>query len=414
MLKRARSFLAKLGPGLITGASDDDPSGILTYLQAGTVLGFRALWTALATLPLMYGIQEMCARLGLVTGKGLTRLLRERYSPWLLYPVALVSVSVITVNIGADLAAIGTVLERLLGGSRLVWLAGAAALIVLSLIYTSYHRFARVMKWLTLSLGFYVATVFVTHLDWAQAAFVTFVPSLPSSRTEVLLVAAILGTTISPYLFFWQANEEVEEREEETRTLQSFTVTKHELKFLKEDVFLGMLASNAVQWFIIAGASQLAMSRGVGELVSFEQAAQVLQPLLGQWAYLAFSFGIIGTGLLAIPVLAGSVGYILAEVFALEEGLNKTYREAKGFYLTIALATLVGATLSFLKVDPIQLLIYTAVLYTLITPPLILIILRLSNDKQLMGGSVNRWPSNVLGILALIAMTAAAVAYLWL
>ncbi|MBI5465922.1 MAG: divalent metal cation transporter [Candidatus Kerfeldbacteria bacterium] len=414
MMRKLHAFVKKLGPGLITGASDDDPSGILTYLQAGTVMGLKSLWTALFTLPLMYGIQEMCARIGLQTDHGLMRLIKQRYSKYVLYLVALVSTVVITVNIGADLSAMGVVIKDMVGGNRLMWLALFAAVIIFSTIKLSYHKLARVLKWLTLSLFCYVLTVFFIKIDWLEALRATFTISLDWSKENIMLIAAILGTTISPYLFFWQANEEAEERDEtiSNHHLKRFIVTKHELKMLKEDVFWGMLFSNLVTWFIIVGASRLSSLYGVSEITSFSQAALVLKPLLGPAAYFMFALGIIGTGLLAIPVLAGSVGYIIAEVFGWSEGMSKTFRQAEGFYIAIASATLLGVAINFLNIDPVQLLIYAAVLYTIITPPLIYFILRLANDKKLMGHHANSWASNALGTLTLVVMITAAAAYL--
>jgi NRAMP (natural resistance-associated macrophage protein)-like metal ion transporter len=413
-LSKLHLFIKKLGPGVITGASDDDPSGILTYLQAGTVLGLKTVWMSVLTLPLMYGIQEMCARIGLQTDHGLMRLIKQRYSKSILYIVALVSTVVITVNIGADLSAMGTVMGDMVGGNRLSWLVLFAIIIIFSTIKLSYHKLARILKWLTLSLFCYVLTVFFIKIDWLEALRATITISLDWSKESVMLMTAILGATISPYLFFWQANEEAEERDEITNNhpLKRFIVTKHELKMLKEDVFLGMLFSNLVTWFIIVGASRLSSLYGVDEITNFNQAALVLKPLLGPAAYFMFGLGIIGTGLLAIPILAGCVGYIIAEVFGWNEGMSKTFRQAEGFYIAIAAAVIMGVAINFLHLDPVELLIYAAVLYTIVTPPLIYFILRLANDRKLMGHHVNSWASNTLGVLTLVVMSVAAIAYI--
>lgn len=406
--KKFRKWREVAGPGVVTGASDDDPSGILIYLQSGVVLGFQALWTALLTLPLMYALQEMCGRLGLVTGKGLIRLIKEEYSRWVLYPIAIVSVVAITVNIGANLLAIGTVFERLTGWSRLAWIPLSAFFILYCTLFFSYRRFSRVLMWLAFSLFFYIATALSLNIDWARALQHTFWPSMTWSPQNILLVAAILGTTISPYLFFWQANEEVEER----AAIKRFTVTKHELKFLAKDTFLGMLFSNVTMWFIILAASQLNESYHLPMLLTFDQAALILQPLLGDWAFLAFSAGIIGTGFLAIPVLAGSIGYAFAEIFGWEEGVDRTFREAKGFYLAICGATVVGTLLVFFGADPLALLVYTGVLYTLITPPLIFIVIRLASDPRIVGRNVSSKIEVGFGWLALSLMSAAGVGFL--
>lgn len=411
---RLKSFINKLGPGLITGASDDDPSGILTYLQAGAVLGFKCLWTALLTLPFMYAVQEMCARLGLVTNKGLIRLIKENYSKVVLYPIVFVSVLVITINIGADFLAIGVVLEKLTSLDRVLWLLLTAASILVFTIFFSYKKIARILKWLVFSLFFYIITIFLINFDWWEALHFTLIPSFSFSKQSVFLIAAIFGTTISPYLFFWQASEEAEERQEKARVknLKRFIVTKHELKDLKEDTFLGMVFSNVVMWFIIAGASQLAATSGLKYINNFDEASLVLQPLLGNFAYFFFSMGIIGAGLLAVPVLAGAVGYILSEVFGWEEGMNRTFRQAKGFYIAIIGATTLGVLLTVVGLDPIQLLIYTAIFYTLITPVLIFFIWRLANNKKIMRNKTSSLAVNVLGILAFFATLFLAVAYI--
>lgn len=409
-----RELWHKIGPGLITGASDDDPSGILTYLQAGAVLGTRGLWLVLITLPLMYGIQEMCARLGLVTGKGLIRLIKEHYSKKVLYFLASIAILVITINIGADLIAIGTVLEKQLFLSRMIWVSVIAFLIVLISVKFSYRRLANILKWLTLSLFAYVAVAFYIQIDWLNAISHTFWPSFDFTKEFWLLTAAVLGTTISPYLFFWQTSEEVEEREETrlTSVLKRFNITKRELRLLKADTFIGMAFSNIVMWFIIVSASQLSNLYGLSNIVTFDDAAKVLQPLLGNQAYFLFSLGIVGVGILAVPVLAGSVGYIISEVFNWSEGMNRDFHDAPGFYWAIVGATFLGAALTLLGLDPVKMLVYTAVAYTLITPPIIYYIIRLANNREIMKHKVNGVASNYLGIASLILMTLAAVMFL--
>ncbi len=406
---------SKLGPGIITGASDDDPSGILTYLQAGVVMGVSSLWTALITLPLMYSIQEMCARIGLVTDKGLMRLIKEHYPKWLLWSVALISCVVITINIGADLLAIGVVSEKLTSIPRLIWLPVATVLILCGMIFFSYKKFVKVLKWLTLSLFFYIVTVLYINVDWREAILSTIWPThFEWNATSIMLVAAIVGTTISPYLFFWQTEEEAEDRnvKEKANGKKHFIVTKHELKDLKEDTFLGMLFSNGVMWFIVLGAAQLGKLYGLGEISNFDDAALALKPLLGDKAFIMFSLGIIGTGLLAIPVLAGSVGYMIAELFGWKQGLNRHFHNAKAFYIAIIGSTVIGMLLSFSGLDPVQLLVYTAIFYTLITPPLIFVIISLANNKKIMGKRVNSFASNFLGWSAFILISAIVIAYL--
>ncbi|MBU1039336.1 divalent metal cation transporter [Patescibacteria group bacterium] len=411
-----RQWWNKIGPGIITGASDDDPSGILTYLQVGVVMGVRGLWLALLTLPLMSAVQEMCARLGLITGQGLLSLIKRRYNPWLVKVVAVVAVAVIVFNIGADLLAIGVVVERLVGWPRELWIILTSAVIIIFTLKFSYRQLANFLKWLTLSLFFYVAVALSIHLNWSELFLHTIRPQLNFNITEIMLIAAVFGTTISPYLFFWQASEEVEEREESIikRSLKRFTVTKQGLKNLRQDTILGMSLSNLIMWFIIASAATLASRYNLNSLETFDQAALVLEPLLGQQAYLAFATGIVGTGLLAIPVLAGSVGYILSETFGWQEGMAKPFHQARGFHLAIALAVLLGLFLAVLKFDPIKMLIYTAFAYAMITPPLIWFILRLSSDRVLTKGHVNGWLVKVLGYLALFVSLAIVLFYLYL
>lgn len=410
---KIKNLLNKLGPGIITGASDDDPSGIITYIQAGVIMGMKSLWIALVTLPLMYGVQEMCARIGYVTDKGLTKIIKHHFPKPLLFILVGVSVIVLTINIGADMLAIGIVLENLLGVNRLWWLPLIAATIIAVITLFSYHRFASVLKWLTLTLFFYVAAAFAVHMDWWGAIRHTLTPSLSFSKETVLLVAAIFGTTISPYLFFWQTSEEAEERNSEThaRGIHHFVVTKKMLSIVRKDTFLGMLFSNAVMWFILLTASGAGAVFGLTRVESFDEAAMVLAPLLGPIAFLIFSLGIIGTGLLAIPVLAGSVGYMIAETFGWHEGLDKRYAKARGFYWAIAGAIISGLVITYTGINPITLLIYTAVLYALITPVLIGIILKVANDKKIMGQRVNGGGSNTLGIAALILSGVVTVSY---
>lgn len=405
-------FFKKLGPGLITGASDDDPSGILTYLQGGAMLGFGALWTALFTLPMMYFIQEMSGRIGLATDKGLIEIIKENYSKWILSAIVFISTVVIVINIGADLLAIGTAVEGIAPVGKHASIPIFAALIIFCTIRFPYKKFSGVLKWLTLSLLFYVLAVLYLKIDWLAAVKSTIFPSMPWNKESILLVAAIFGTTISPYLFFWQANEEVEEKLEleKRNSLSESAATRRELKDLRKDTFVGMLLSNIVAWFIIAGAANVLYSSGSG-ISSFSEAATVLRPLLGNSAYLAFVIGIVGTGLLAIPVLAGNIGYMFAETFNWEKGINKKFHEAKGFYAAITAATIIGLAMDFLGLDPVKLLIYTALLYAVITPPIIFMILKIGNDHKIMGKLVNSKLSNIFGIITLIVSAALVIAY---
>jgi len=400
-LNRLKKVGQKIGPGIIAGASDDDPSGILTYLQSGFLFGFKALWLTLFCLPLMYAIQEMAARIGYVTDKGLAKVIKEHYPKWILYIISLISIGVIAINIGADFLAIGIIAEKLTSFSRFFWILAASVFILFFTIFFSYPKFASLMKWLTLSLFFYIPAAFYLKIDWKIALERTLFPFVSFSKDFLVILAAFLGTTISPYLFFWQANEEVEDRDQEkkTRHLKRFLVTKNELKNLKKDTFVGMFFSQLATWFIVASASEASILHGAREITNFNQAAWVLEPLLGKFAFLVFGLGIIGTGLIAIPVLAGSIGYILSEAFGWREGINKTFREAKKFYAVIIFSIFVGAAMNFLNLDPVKLLVYTAVLYTIITPPIVYLIVKIANQKKIMGKRTNSLLSNIFGWL---------------
>ena len=356
----------------------------------------------------------MSARIGYVTDKGLMRVIKDHYPKWILYFIGAISTVVITINIGADLSAVSTVAEHLSSISKFFWLPAASILILFFTIFLSYPKFAGALKWLTLSFVFYIITAFYLKVDWLSALKATILPSFSFNKEYILLFAAFLGTTISPYLFFWQADEEVEERDEEKKEkhLKKFLVTKNELKHLRRDTFFGMFFSQFITWFIIAAAGQVAGLYNLTAVTDFNQASLVLRPLLGQFAFLIFALGIIGAGLLAIPVLAGSIGYMLSEIFNWREGINKTFREAKGFYVVMVIATVVGVLMNFLNLDPIQLLIYTAVLYTIITPPIIFLIVRIANNKAIMRDKTNSRTSNVLAWITIAVTSLAALAYL--
>ena len=412
-MKKKIRFFKKLGPGLITGASDDDPSGILTYLQGGAMLGLGALWTAVFTLPLMYFIQEMSGRVGLATNKGLIEIIKENYSRWILFAIVFISTAVIVINIGADLLAMGTAVGGIVPIPNYVTLPLIAAIVLFCTIHFPYRKFAGILKWLTLSLLFYVLAVLYLNIDWLSANKSTFMPEMQWNKDSILLIAAIFGTTISPYLFFWQANEEVEEKMEleRRRSLSDADATVRELVDMKRDTFVGMLLSNIVAWFIIAGAANMASQSGIHSISDFSEAAMVLRPLLGEWAYLAFVLGIIGTGLLAIPILAGNIGYMFAETFGWKKGINKKFGQAKGFYTAIIIAMVIGLAMDFLGFDPITFLIYTALFYAIITPPIIYMILKIANNKRIMGEFTNSKPSNFFGVITLISSSALVIAY---
>lgn len=406
MTTRFQRFWRKLGPGLITGASDDDPSGIATYSQAGAQFGPKLLWTALATYPLMVAMQEMCARIGLVTGTGLMGNIRRHYPRWLTGLVLLLSFPAITFNIGADIASMGAVVHMLAPGIP-SFLASVviSVLLVTALIVWNYRQIATVLKWLCIVLFSYILIPFLTATDWREAAVRSVWPDIEASRAYFLALVGILGTTISPYLFFWQASMEVEEVQQ-----RHLVVDKRIIAAMGTDVRLGMLLTNVVFFFIILTTGTVLFHAGAHDIGTVEQAAEALRPLAGDMAYALFACGILGTGLLAIPVLAGSLSYMLAEIFGWKEGLDRKFHEAKGFYLTMVVSIGLGLSLEQLGIGPVQALLWTAVLYGLTAPLLIAVILHLCNQPGIMGDQVNgRW-SNVLGAITLLLMTGAAAA----
>src|SRR5512135_63178 len=411
---KLRVYLKALGPGLITGAADDDPSGIGTYAQTGAQFGYSQLWLALFTFPLMTVIQEMCARIALQTGGGLATNLRKYYPKSMLYICVFLLFSANTINIGADLGAMASASQLLVPIPFLILLA-AITLITLGLeVFIEYKRYAKFLRWLTFSLFAYVLVVFIVRQDWSQALVSTFLPSGALTRDYLLNIVAILGTTISPYLFFWQASQEVEEEIDEGKTTASSRrgVSTTELKWMRTDVTAGMFVSNIVMWFIILTTASTLFRNGLHQIESAAQAAEALKPLTGQFAALLFTVGIIGTGLLAVPILAGSAAYAVAETLRKPEGLSKKLKQAPVFYAVIALATLVGATMNLLGINPIRALYYTAVINGLVSPPLLLMLMLITNNRRIMGKRVNGRLSNTIGWLTTLAMTVAAAALL--
>lgn len=408
-----KKFFKKLGPGLITGASDDDPSGIATYSIAGASQGYSLLWTALLTFPLMAAIQEMCARIGLVTQKGLAGNIKTHYkSKVLLYFLAFLIVIANTINIGADLAGMSAAANLIIPLNPLLTNLAIAIFIIFLLVYFPYKFIVNKLKWLTFALFAYIAAAVVTKQDWLQIIFDTFVPKVSLTNDYIILIVAILGTTISPYLFFWQTSEEVEEiKEKEKEKQKKIIVTKHELKVAKEDVSIGMLFSNIVMFAIIATTASTLFSAGIHEIKTADEAARALEPVAGKASSLLFTLGIVGTGLLAIPILAGSAGYAVSEIFGWREGLSYKFRQAKSFYAVIIISTLMGFGMTLININPFQALFYTAVIYGLISPILIFFILLLANNQKIMGKYTNTKVTNILGGTTLLVMSVAAIAF---
>jgi NRAMP (natural resistance-associated macrophage protein)-like metal ion transporter len=417
-MKRKKSFLQKinqqirvLGPGLITGASDDDPSGIATYSQAGAGFGFATLWTALLTFPLMAAVQEMCARIGMVTNEGLTTTLKKRYPKAILYLMIFFSFPAITLNIGADIQGMGAVANLLF--PKLPVFAFCllfTAILIFAIIKFPYKKLSSILKWLCITLLLYIIVPFLVHADWLDVFKHTFIPTIQLNKNFFEILVAILGTTISPYLFFWQATMEAEDMAHSSKVI---IINKRRLSEMKQDVDFGMLFSNLVMFFIILTTGAVLYKAGIRQIDTVSQAAKALEPLAGKLTYLLFTIGVIGTGFLAIPVLAGSLSYIIAETFTLPKGLDKTFSEARGFYITIIISLIIGLCMDFLGISPIQALIYTAVLYGLTAPVMIGIILHIANNKKVMGKFTNGIYANSIGFITLLLMSGAAIALIY-
>ena len=407
---RVQKLLKTLGPGLITGASDDDPSGIVTYAQAVAQFGLSTLWTALLTFPLMAAIQGMAARIGMVTSQGLTGTLKAHYPKVVLYSMILFCFPAVILNIGADIQSMGAVANMLFPRvPTFLFCIVFTGILLFVIIQYSYQKMAALLKWLCLALLFYLVIPFIVHPDWGAVVRHTFIPSIRFDKEFLGILVAILGTTISPYLFFWQATMEAEDLEHKKKIF----VNKRMLDDMKTDVNSGMFFSNLVMYFVILTAGVVLYGAGVKQIDTVEQAAHSLKPLAGQFSYLLFAIGVIGTGFLAIPVLAGCLSYILAETFNFSKGLDKKFYQAKPFYGMIVVSLVAGLCLQFLGITPVQALLYTAILYGLTAPVMIAVLLHIGNNKKIMGHHTNSVFSNVLGWLTLLLMTAAAVGLIW-
>jgi len=415
LANRARRLSEKLGPGLITGAADDDPSGIATYSIAGASLGFVTLWTAIITWPLMSVVQFLCAKIGMVSGMGLAGVLRTHYSRTVLYPAVIGLLIANAINIGTDLGAVAAAINLLVPAIPTSWLIAPVALIIVSLqVWGSYRTISRIFKWLTLTLFAYIGAAFLARPPWGQVLRATFIPHLSLDGKYLLTIVAILGTTISPYLFFWQASEEVEEEIKlGRRTLKEREgATYAELRQAAWDTDVGMFFCNLIFYFVILAAGATLHVSGKTNIQTATDAAEALRPLAGSAATYLFAFGLIGAGLLAIPVLSGSCAYAVAETFAWECSLDHKPHEAKQFYVVIALSTLVGLSIDFLGINPMAALFWTAVLNGLISPPLLVLVMLVSNNRKIMGDKVNGLAANVLGWSATALMFAAAIGML--
>ena len=399
-----------LGPGLITGASDDDPSGIATYSQAGAKFGTKLLWTAIATYPLMVAVQEMCARIGLVTRSGLTGVIKKYYPKYILYLILLVSFPSITLNVGADIAGMGAVGNLMFPKIPAFFFSILfTSFLMYATIVWNYQRIAFALKWLCITLFCYLIIPFIADTDWRETIKRTFIPTFEMDADFFMALVGILGTTISPYLFFWQASMEVEEEKQHHLVVDKMIISDMNL-----DIRTGLLLTNLVFYFIILTTGTVLYKAGIFQVDTVEQAATALKPLAGNSAYILFAIGVIGTGALAIPVLAGSLSYMMSEIFGWKQGLNKKFHEAKGFYITLIIAMLLGLVINFTGISPIKMLFYTAVLYGIISPVLIALILHISNNKKIMGEYINSKGLNIFGTITLVLMSVAAAILIYM
>lgn len=412
-----KRFFKKLGPGLVTGAADDDPSGIATYAQTGAIFGYRQLWLSVFTLPFMVAAQETCGRIGMVTGKGLAGVIRARHGRIFLFGVVSLLFLANVVNIGADLGAMAASARLVWGIPFSAWLWGFAVLILILQVMVPYPKYAKILKYLTFSLFAYVVTLFLVKADWGAIASGAFLPHFEFSKDFILNVVAFLGTTISPYLFFWQSDEEVEEEVAKGR-LRGMgkgvpRVYPRDIRDMRRDTALGMLFSNLVSFFIIATTAATLHANSITGIATADQAAEALRPFAGDFAFLLFALGVVGTGLLAVPILAGSASYAFSEAMGWSEGLGKRFSKARGFYIVIIAATLLGILVNFSPIEPFEMLYYAAVLNGICAPPLLFVILKLGNDKKVMGKYVNSRASNAWGISIAILMSIAALLLFW-
>ncbi len=412
-----RGFLQKLGPGFITGASDDDPSGIATYAQTGAIFGYAQLWLVLWTLPFMIAVQEMCGRIGLVTGKGLSGVIRRHYSRRLLTGAVFLLLIANTVNIGADLGAMASAAQLLVPLPFTVLVLTMTIVTLLLEIFISYATYVKYLKYLALSLFAYFFVAFVVKQDWPAVIAQTFVPHIAFTKEYLMNVVAFLGTTISPYLFFWQADEEVEEEVVSGKLkimgVGTPTINDDDVRAMQTDTAIGMCFSNLVTFFIIMTSASTLHANGIFRIQTAADAAEALRPIAGNFAYILFAVGIIGTGLLAVPVLAGSASYAVSEAFKWREGLYLKLEKAHGFYGVITIATLIGLLVNFTPISPFAMLYYTAVLNGIIAPPLLVIILCIANNPKIMGKRVNSLRANIFGIIITAVMGVAGMAVLW-
>lgn len=413
LFKESREYIKKIGPGVVTGAADDDPSGIATYSQAGAQFGTSLIWMAAWVYPLVANVQEMCARIALVTGRGLASNIKRNFSKKILYVCTILLFFANTLNIGADLGAMAKTVQLVAPKISFVFLVifiGIAGLFLEILV--PYKKYARYLKWLAIAVFSYVLTGLIIHMDWSLLLHDGLIPQITFSKTQILLITGLLGTTISPYLFFWQTSEEIEEEINEGKTsIKSRKGINHrEIKEMRLDIWIGMLVTTTVMFFIIAVYANTLFINGITNIETAADAAKALQPLAGRFASLLFAIGILGTGLLAIPVLAGSTAYAISESFGWREGLYRKYKTAHAFYGVIVISIIVGIIINFIGIDPIKALIYSAIANGIVAPVILVFIMKISSSYKIMGEYKNKPITKFLGWAATLLMGITAVA----
>ncbi len=403
--------LAHVGPGLITGVADDDPSGIATYSQAGAQFGLNMLWTMPFTYPLMAAIQSMCARIGRVTGKGLAANIKDAFPPFVLYSVVILLLIANTLNIAADVAAMGEVAELVSGFNRHAMTAFFVITTLLMQIFIPYHRYVSYLKWLTLSLLAYAAVLFTVHVPWGEVVSRTLWPKFTFNSEAAAVIVGVFGTTISPYLFFWQASEEVEDMQAKlgSKLTRNSSVSDKELRRIRWDTWSGMLYSNITAYFIILATAVTLNVAGITSIETAAQAANALRPLAGDFAFIIFALGILGVGLIGVPVLAGSAGYALSEALGWKWGLERKAEDAKGFYSIIAVSVLAGLVIQYSPISPMKALFWSAVINGVVAVPLMIVVILIASNKSVMGRFTVSRPLIVLGWIGTTIMAAAAV-----
>lgn len=413
LIKEGEKYIKKLGPGIITGAADDDPSGIATYSQAGARYGINLVWLAVWTYPLVATIQEMCARIALVTGRGLASNIKHNYSKEVLYICTALLFFANTLNIGADLGAMAKAVQLIWPNFSSVCLVIGIGVLGLFLeIIVPYKKYTKYLKWLVFAVFAYIITGIIIDMNWTALLNDGLIPHITFSKNQILLITGILGTTISPYLFFWQTSQEIEEEiSEGKKTIHSRMGTNsEELKEMRIDVWAGMFLSNLVMFFIIAVCANTLFVNGITNINTATDAANALRPLAGNFASLLFATGIIGTGLLAIPVLAGSASYAISESFGWKEGLYRKYKSAHAFYGVIAISIIVGILINFIGIDPIKALIYSAIVNGIIAPIILVFIVKISSNHKIMGEFKNKPLTKTIGWIAVGLMSITAIA----